>query len=92
MSNNDYLDTYFGQVIDFDAEGNPFTVEMILVRAVDFNHARMQVHENLDERDGHCHVEVKRWRHPRLVASPSDQWRAAKRAKRNGVKAPQYGS
>lgn len=80
---NEYLDTYYGVVRDSEGNG----VELATVRATDFSDARDKLGE---PEPGHS-LEVKRWRHPRLIASPSDIERARrKKQRRSKVVAPQY--
>ena len=77
-----YLDTYYGVVSNPDGE----YVALLTVRASGFQAANADLIEHVPE--DHT-VAVRRWRHPRLVSSPSDQRRGAERKKRR-AKAPQF--
>lgn len=80
MSNNDFLETYIGRIYNRDGE----CVELQTIRATDFDHARAKA----EVPDGMT-LDVKRWRHRRVVATLSDIERNKRRKRKS--KAPQYG-
>lgn len=97
MSENVYLDTYAGWVYDSENADTRECTQLVLVRAVDFDHARSLVLKNADTE----HVEVRRHYCQRringqlrriLVSSPSDQCRALEKARKSKRRttAPQY--
>ena len=90
MSDNPYLDTYWGMVVKDEGTDTEEIVEAVQIRAVDFDGARARVLENTELDGPEYTVKITRYRAESLVESPSDRNRRRRRSAQVRRKSPQF--